>query len=91
MTNDQFDNMVAQIAHASAAYAVTVTFYVFGISMIYPILSIVAFAALKEFWYDIKYESPEESGGVPGSIKDFIFYLLGLTLALLVVITRHYS
>jgi hypothetical protein len=91
VTTDQFDNLVAQIAHASAAYAITITFYVFGISIFYPIPIVIAFAAVKEFWWDIRYETEGESGGVVGGVEDFTFYVVGLAIAAAVVAIRHYT
>ena len=37
------------------------------------------YAATKEFWYDEKYETPEIRGS---SLEDFLFYILGLGVAL---------
>lgn len=36
----------------------------------------LAYAVVKEFWYDLKYELPKQSFG--DSALDFTFYLLGI-------------
>lgn len=41
----------------------------------------ILFSAVKEFWFDIHYETPETSGGLKGGIKDFSFYLAGMAAA----------
>ncbi len=42
----------------------------------------VGLAALKEFWYDEKYETPVTRGS---SLKDFTFYILGIYIAAVVL------
>lgn len=41
------------------------------------ILGVIA-AAVKEFWYDMKFELPTQTWW--DSIEDFLFYMLGLTV-----------
>ena len=38
----------------------------------------VLYAAIKEFWFDLNFETLEASGGLPGSVEDFVFYLVGM-------------
>ncbi len=46
---------------------------------------VVAFAAVKEFWYDHTYESPQTRGS---DLEDFLFYALGSAVELLIFIHR---
>jgi hypothetical protein len=43
----------------------------------------VLFAAVKEFWYDHTYESPQTRGS---DLEDFLFYVLGAAAELLILI-----
>ncbi len=45
----------------------------------------ICLALVKEFWYDFKYEGPDERGS---STTDFEFYMLGMALAMFVVFTK---
>jgi len=80
-------NGLAQAAHAFAAYSIVLTAaYKFGYRvMIVIALLLVAFAIVKEFWFDLKYERPEVSGGWSGGVEDFSFYVIGVCVALLMV------
>lgn len=44
------------------------------------------FAAVKEFFWDIRFEDPATSGGWKGSTEDFYFYVLGIVLGNVAVI-----
>ncbi len=46
----------------------------------------LAYAFIKEFWWDLKYESLETSGGWEGSFRDFCFYVVGIVAANVLVI-----
>jgi len=46
----------------------------------------LTYALLKEFWFDLRYESPETSGGFDGSFRDFCFYVVGIVAANILVI-----
>jgi hypothetical protein len=46
----------------------------------------IAYAAIKEFIFDIKFETYETSGGWIGGLKDFSFYVVGLAAAWVVLI-----
>ncbi len=41
----------------------------------------IIFAAIKEFWFDIHFETPETSGGWSGGVRDFSFYIIGIIAA----------
>jgi len=81
ITDKQFDTL-AQINHVLAGLLVptlavaycpvhNVPFYMAGAFALY--------AAVKEFWYDQNYETPEVRGS---NLRDFLFYLLGDALAI---------
>lgn len=78
-------NMVSQNSHWLAGTTwVFGTIILFGAQyLLYSVLAAVFLAALKEFWYDYKYETKEVRGS---SIEDFMFYLVGLLIALLLYI-----
>ena len=46
---------------------------------------LAVFAAVKEFWYDQNYESPEVRGS---NFKDFSFYMLGGAVALFLALLK---
>jgi hypothetical protein len=46
----------------------------------------VLFALLKEFVYDLDFETHQTSGGWKGSFTDFAFYLVGMGISLLLLI-----
>jgi hypothetical protein len=52
---------------------------------VYGALVGLAFAILKEFWFDPTYEDPETSGGFIGDCEDFSFYVIGILVALAVL------
>jgi hypothetical protein len=84
-TNPTYDNL-AQAAHAFAGYAVVLTAARLGRAPLIVVAPLfVVYAALKEFWFDIRYEKPEVSGGFPGGVRDFSFYMVGLVAGLIVV------
>jgi hypothetical protein len=45
----------------------------------------VAFVLVKEFWFDLKYEDAETSGGIDGGARDAAFYGVGIAAALLIL------
>jgi len=62
-------NELAQYCHFFAAFSIEATAAHFG----YPISGAVlssAYILIKEFWYDLKYERPEVSGGWTGGLLD---------------------
>lgn len=82
MISDSDFNRVSQSAHLLAgALAVCATVAIFGASYKwYGAGGIIIFAAIKEFWYDYKYETPEIRGS---SSEDFAFYCIGVIISLL--------
>lgn len=76
-------NRVAQLSHFAWGAMILFAAGTFHASVL--ILFIIAFvcavtAAVKEFWYDEKYETPDERGS---SREDFAFYFLGISVGLL--------
>lgn len=53
---------------------------------VWGMAGVVLFALFKEFWFDAKYETPAISGGPDGDLKDFEFYMAGVTAALLLIL-----
>lgn len=88
MSADVSFNFVCQMTHWSFAAFLTLTVARLAPSAIgaYIVLAICA-AAIKEFWYDLKYETPDAmgSGGIKGSIEDFTFYMIGLVSAMIIL------
>ena len=80
--SDPSINTVSQFAHVGVAYAVTLSvLMVVGIQAIYWFIPMgVGAAAVKEFWYDAKYETAEVRGS---SLQDFLFYCAGIAGAAL--------
>jgi ABC-type uncharacterized transport system permease subunit len=78
----KFFNLVAQIAHFSATYAIVLTFGKFsgwtGIAVAAPVC--VVYAAVHEFWYDPHYENPVTRGS---DLEDFLFLVAGAAAAVL--------
>ena len=76
-------NVIAQFAHAGVSYAILLTLGKFHPGwVLWAGLGIVAYAAVKEFWYDANYETPKQS--FMNNLTDFIFYNVGVWLAVLV-------
>ncbi len=72
-TNPYF---IAANAHAWFAYAIVSTFY----SMPTVCLALLA-AWLKEFWFDAKYEVPQQT--FKDNLTDYLGYCAGIGLAVL--------
>jgi hypothetical protein len=47
----------------------------------YGSAAVIVYAAVKEFWWDLRYEDEETSGGWWGGVQDFAGYLAGLWVA----------
>ena len=47
--------------------------------------AILIFAAVKEFWWDLRHETPTESGGIGGGWEDFSHYCMGAVIALAMI------
>ncbi len=79
MTNPQY---LAQVGHSLGGYAVITTSILFSMAtgtgcvptIIVTVLGVAA-AAVKEFWYDMKFELPKQTW--TDSLMDFGFYMLG--------------
>jgi hypothetical protein len=81
MIDDKTFNTVAQLGHFAGGAAIVLAFTVIAWNRqasIYGLLTVAALAAIKEFWYDQRYETPEVRGS---SLEDFSFYLVGATIA----------
>lgn len=79
MNNPQY---LAQVGHLFGAGFVLVVTGMLSLALgagWAPVLAVlvagVALAALKEFWYDMKWELPRQTWG--DSLMDFAFYVLG--------------
>lgn len=81
-------NEVAQASHFFiAAWAVGTSQAIWrGNAKFWACLGIVLFAAIKEFWYDHTYESPETRGS---DLEDFLFYVLGAAAQLVILIGKR--
>lgn len=79
-----FWNLVGELAHVgwgalivlacAAIFGKWITWYVAILFMIY--------AAIKEFWYDQNYETPDERGS---NLVDFLFYGVGVIIGIILV------
>jgi hypothetical protein len=78
-------NEVAQASHFFiAAWAIGTSEAIWrGNAKFWACLGVVFFAAVKEFWYDHTYESPQTRGS---DLEDFLFYVLGAAAELLILI-----
>lgn len=85
-------NTVCQYAHMLFGAIVVIAWaYLFGAHyVLWAALAFCVYAAGKEFWYDVKYESPDVSGGLDGSVQDFCFYIVGVVIGLSVVGGREF-
>lgn len=81
-------NEVAQASHVFiAAWAVATSQLIWhGNAKFWASLGVMLFAAVKEFWYDHTYESPETRGS---DLEDFLFYALGVAAELLILAGRR--
>jgi len=70
-----------QMCHVLLAYSMIVTM---GPPHKWWLVSFISLlSAVKEFWYDMHYETPEVSGGWKGGLLDFSFYQVGIILSLI--------
>jgi hypothetical protein len=78
-------NEVAQASHIFiAGWAIATSQAIWhGHAKFWASLGVLAFAAVKEFWYDHTYESPQTRGS---DLEDFLFYALGVGAELLILI-----
>jgi hypothetical protein len=78
-------NFNAQVAHFGVGYAVGVTTFArtsLASVRVGVTLGFLAYALLKEFWYDAIYELPPQSPA--NNFEDFLFYLVGLSVGMFV-------
>jgi len=74
------ENSIAQTAH----FFIGTTLVLIPVAMKWPdprligSLGSLVFAAIKEFYFDIKYEDPATCGGWEGSLEDFSWYCAGI-------------
>ncbi len=79
----QSQAFVTAMAHMWFAYAVIATEVHFGVNVWLLILPCVLLAALKEYGFDLRYETnPPQT--VWDSTQDFLEYLAGIALAVIV-------
>jgi hypothetical protein len=81
-------NQVAQLGHFAGGAALVLATVVLWRDAHAPFAGFAGVClavALKEFWYDYKYESTEVRGS---SAEDFSFYLLGAGAAAIVALVR---
>ena len=81
-------NLVSQNAHWLFGSWITLLFvYLMGVkSLYYTIPLLVVGVAIKEFWYDQKYENAVTRGS---NLLDFSMYILGAVITLILV-AIHY-
>lgn len=82
--------VLAQIAHVLGGYGIVLTAaFLWGhVACVMAAVLLTAYAAVKEFWYDLKYEvDPVQTW--KDSLLDFSMYMAGIALALWVVFKHH--
>ncbi len=67
-------NRVAQAGHFAGGLAVVWGLHILWHAGLLGLIGVIAFAAVKEFWWDYRYESPEVRGS---SVTDFVFWTVG--------------
>ena len=80
-------NLLAYIAHAAVFYSLLMTVYFFWGHHAAAVATVdaVVYGLAKEFWFDLKYEKPEVSGGLKGGALDLLTYLIGIAAFWIVV------
>lgn len=88
MNNPQY---LAQVGHTlGGCLAIVVTALFGGMHAAFIAMPIVAIAAaLKEFWYDAKYELPKQY--FKDNLMDFVFYELGSLVGLGIAALKFYA
>lgn len=76
-------NQISQLAHFAGGAAIVLTVVVLGWHALWGFVGVAILSALKEFWYDYKYESDEVRGS---SAEDFAFYMVGAGAAWIVAV-----
>lgn len=86
MIDDKTANTWAQNAHWAGGLAwVFGSIVLFGFSWWFVVGAVVA-TAIKEFWYDYRFETVDERGS---SLQDFLFYQLGIWVAVISYFVSH--
>lgn len=82
MTTDPLFNFVSQMAHwLASAFATLAVAHLFGAhALMWFVPCGIAAAAVKEFWYDLRFETPAVSGEIDGGVEDFAFYVIGFVV-----------
>lgn len=76
-------DVLAQFGHSGIPYGALLTLGKYHPAwVLYAGLGIVAYAAVKEFYYDARFETPKQS--FMNNLTDFIFYNVGVWLAVLI-------
>ncbi len=92
LTNSWMNNSVvlAQIAHVLGGYGIILTAaFLWGhVAAVIAAVLLTAYAAVKEFWYDLKYETDPVQNW-KDSLLDFSMYMVGMTSGLLLVFLHH--
>jgi hypothetical protein len=92
-SNTWMDNPLyhVQIAHALGGLAlVLIAAFFWQMTGVLAMLGVgVPVVALKEFWYDLKFEIPNDT--VAGSGLDFLAYMIGATAGLGLALIKFYA
>jgi hypothetical protein len=75
--NSAFET-TSQIAHWLTGALVVVLFAWYFNKPGYGATLVFLWSVGKEFWWDMKYETADVSGGFWGSFRDFVFYNIGI-------------
>lgn len=78
-TAENADRVFIQIGHILGGYAIVFTTFHFYPHLWLGAILTEVWALSKEFWFDVKYEKASVRGS---SLLDFIFYQIGLLLAM---------
>jgi len=85
-----FNNMCAQFAHFGMAATIVFTgALTFHAHFIFVICGLLAWATVKEFWFDPHFETGGEGSGAKHGgpdIEDFCFYIFGAAFALVILL-----
>jgi hypothetical protein len=91
MPNDCVDaktfNQVSQMSHIAGGLALVFGAQVLFGSYIIATVIFLLLAAIKEFWYDYKFETEIVRGS---SLMDFVFYTVGVAIAIVAIIIKQH-
>ena len=80
LTNPTY-NELAQMDHFFAGFAIEAVAICYGVVGVVT-LALAAYVLGREFWFDLKYETPEISGGIKGGILDTVSWAAGILSAI---------